>query len=593
MSEPRRPPAPTVLAFLLLASFAFQSPTLVLSDVNVVDVETGELLAGRALLVRDGRIERIEPSADLAIPAGATVVEGRGRFAVPGLVDAHVHLNEGDDPGDLWLYLANGVTTVRSMHGDAYTLSLRERVRKGELAGPRILTTGPTTAQVRVNSVELAQRTAREQKAAGYDALKMYGDGSDTMTRATYHALVSTAHEVGLQVVGHAPRNLPFSVVLEEHQDSIDHMEEIFYTAEELAPVVGPFVELQFGRKPLASRPEHVPDFVAELRPAIDALADKVRAAGLVVTPTLCTFGTIQGMTDSERLLALLEKPELAYVDPARRRQWTPERSRFRTGNWSQALPFMSEYLLRSLELQRALARAFHVRGVPILPGTDSPFDLVVQGFSLHDELTEFVRAGMTPLEALRAATLAPARAWKLDDAGSLAPGKHADLVLVARDPRADLAALRDVEGIVLAGKWIPRETLAAELARIEARQARRAPWVERIGQALDDGDLAAVSKAYAEAGPEAPALASFVERGLNDLGFNLLRSQRLSEARTVLARNVELFPASSNAWDSLGEVLWKLDRDDEAIAAYERALELDPHASGSRAMIERILAEQ
>lgn len=569
-----------------------QERVLVLQDVHVVAVESGELLRSQALVIRDGRIESMAPAAGFRAPPEAQVVAGGGRYVVPGLVDAHVHLNEGDDPLDLWLYLANGVTSVRSMHGNAATLALRERVRSGELTGPRIWTTGPTTAQVRVNSVALAESTARAQKAAGYDALKMYGDGADSMTRETYHALVATAHAVGLPVVGHAPRNLPFSLVLAEGQDSIDHMEEVVYTAEELAPLVRPFVELQFGRQPLSSRPAQVPDFAHSLAAEIEALARKVAAAGLVVTPTLVTFATIQGTT-CERLEALLAQPELIYVDPVRRRQWTPERARFRNGNWSPALPFMSEYLLRNLELQRALTRAFHAHGVPILAGTDSPFDLVVPGFSLHAELEELVRSGLTPLAALRAATLAPARAWKLADAGTIAPGQRADLVLVARDPREDLSALRAIEGVVAAGRWLPAERLTAELARIAARQARRAPWAERIGQALDAGDVDAVAEAYAEAGAEAPSLARLVEDGLNDLGYDLLRAGRLEQAHAVLARNAQLFPRSSNAWDSLGEALWKLDRDEEAIAAYERALELEPGAANARQMIERILQER
>lgn len=580
-----------LLSFLLIVLQTTDDSGIVLRDVHVVDVESGELQRSRAVYLHAGRIASLAPAEGFQAPPGARVVEGGGRFLVPGLVDAHVHLYEGDDPHDLWLYLANGVTTVRSMHGEAHTLELRARVDRGELSGPRILTTGPTTAQVRVNSVALAESTVRAQKAAGYDAVKMYGDGANSMTRETYHALVTSAHALGLQVVGHAPRNMPFSVVLEERQDSIDHMEELVYTAEELASVVRPFVELQFGRQPLSARPARVPDFAHELADEIEGLARKVAAAGLVVTPTLTTFAAIQGTT-SERLDALLAKPELAYVDPARRREWTPARARFRNGNWSQALPFMSTYLLRSLELQRALTQAFQSHGVPLLTGTDSPFDLVVPGFSLHDELAEFVRAGLTPLQALRAATLAPARAWKLADAGTIAPGMRADLVLVESDPRADLAALRGIVGVVVAGRWIPRATLDAELERIRTRQARRAPWVERVGQAIDDGDVDGVAQAYAEAGGDAPALAGFVEDGLNSLGYNLLRAGQLERAHAALARNTQLFPGSANAWDSLGEVLWKLDRDDEAIAAYERALELDPDAENARQSIERILEE-
>lgn len=576
---------------LALAALTIQAPPLLLHDVHVVDVEQGTVLEHQAVLVRGGRIERVAPASELRAPPEAERVEGGGRYLVPGLVDAHVHFFSGDDEDDLWLYLANGVTTVRSMHDEGHALELRARVAAGTLVGPRILTTGPTTAQVKVTSEELARSTARAQKAAGYDALKMYGDGADSMTRATYHALVTTAHELGLPVVGHAPRNLPFSAVLEERQDSIDHMEEVVYTAEELAPLVRPFVDVQFGRTPIASRPTRVPDFARELAPAIEVLAGKVAAAGLCVTPTLTTFGSIAATLDDE-LLTRLARPELAYVSPARRRQWTPERARFRQGSWGQALPFMAEYLRANLALQRALTRAFHAHGVPILTGTDAPFDLVVQGFALHDELDELVRSGLTPLDALRAATLTPARAWKLAESGSIAPGMRADLVLVARDPRGDVRALREPDGVVAAGRWFPRERLAAELARLSERQARRAPWVERIAAALDDDDARAAVGAWQDSGELKPALAPFLENGLNVLGYVHLRAGRMEKALAILTQNSELFPASVNAWDSLGECLWRLDRDTEAIAAYEQALELDPGASEVRAKIERILEE-
>src|SRR6185503_2013029 len=128
-------------AALLGSVVCLQAPAreLVLRDVRVVDVERGVALPERALLVRDGRIEAIAPAHELAVPAGAEVVEGQGRTLIPGLVDAHVHLYPEHDVDDLWLYLAHGVTTVRSMHGGRYQLGVRERVRKGELVGPRVL----------------------------------------------------------------------------------------------------------------------------------------------------------------------------------------------------------------------------------------------------------------------------------------------------------------------------------------------------------------------------------------------------------------------------------------------------------------------
>lgn len=583
----------TWLSSFLLVLTQTPPPALVLRDVTVVDVARGERLAGRSVLVQDGRIARILPSAELVVPAGARVIEGGGRFLIPGLMDAHVHLYENHDPADLWLYLANGVTTVRSMHGGPHQLALRERVRSGELVGPRILTTGPTTATLRVRTVEEAQRTAREQRAAGYDAIKMYGDGSDSMPRATYHALIASAHEAGIPVIGHAPRNLPFSAVLEEHQDSIDHMEEIVYTDEGLARLLRPYVDVQFGRTALAAHPElaEVPDFASALAPEIAALARRVAAAGMRVTPTLVTFGTIQAITD-EGYARLQAKDELRYVDAVRLYDWSPEHQRFRSGSWARDLGFYARYLRANFELQLALTRAFHAAGVPILAGTDSPFDFVLPGFSLHDELALLVRAGLSPAAALGAATLVPAEAMGLADSGLVAEGRRADLVLLGADPLADVGAARQVEGLVLAGRWIAPEEMRARLAEIEARQVRLAPRLADMLAAFEAEDASAFARLWTEAGEDRARLASWAEGRLNELGYRHLRAGRLEPALAILRRDTELFPRSADAWDGLGEVLWKLARPDEAIAAYEHALELDPEHANARVMIDRIVED-
>ncbi len=569
-------------------------PALVLRDVSVLDVERGALVPGRALLVQDGRVARIAPAAELVVPAGAQLIEGRGRCVIPGLMDLHVHLYEEHDPEDLWLYLAHGVTTVRSMHGGPYQLGLRARVRAGELAGPRILTTGPTTARLAVRTPEQARAVVAEQKAAGYDAIKMYGDGSDTMSRATYHALIVAAREAGIPVVGHAPRNLPFTAVLEERPSSIDHMEEIVYTDEGLGRVVRPYVDLQFGRRRFAQSPEllaRVPDFAAELAPEIADLARRVKAAGLAVTPTLITFATIQAIT-GEGYSALRQKPELRWVDAVRLHEWSPENARFRSGSWKEHLAFVARYLDANLALQMALTRAFHAEGVPILAGSDSPFDFVVPGAALHDELELLVRAGLSPLEALRAATLVPAGVLGLADSGNVAEGLRADLVLIDGDPLRDIGAARRVEGLVLAGRWLGPEQLRARLAAIEAREARLAPRLTRILAALEAGDAAAVATLWTEAGEDRARLAAWVEDRLNQLGYVHLQAQRLEPALAILRRNTELFARSPNAWDGLGEVLWRLGRPEEALAAYEHVLELDPENENARRMIERIVDE-
>jgi len=580
------------LAALLLSAPAVQERTL-LRDVRVVDLEAGRIVPGQSILIEGARIAKVAPVGELAAPAGAALVEGGGRYALPGLFDMHVHLSAAHGETTLLLLAANGVTCAQSMHGSRLHLAFRARVQRGELIGPRLFTTGPTTAQVGVHSVEQAERVVREQKAAGYDAIKMYGDGSNTMPRATYHQLVTTAHELGLRVVGHAPRNMGFSAVLEEHQDSIDHMEEIVYTDEGLARLLGPYVRLQFGGG-FDAHPEllgEVPDFRTGLKDEVRALAGKVAAAGLRVTPTLVTFATIQQTTD-DAFFELVKRPELAYFPVTVTAEWTPEKARFRNGGWQPHLDFMARYLQRNVELQAELVRAFHEAGVPLMTGTDAPFDFVVPGFSLHDELARFVACGLTPLEALRSATLVPAETLGIaGEAGTIAAGKSADLVLLEADPLADVNAVRRNAGVFLRGRWLAPEVLRSELDGLLARNAALAQSVPALTALLDGGKPVEAAAAMKKEASD-PRLSAWLERELHDRGYEALRASRLDEALLFLRTGTETFPDSADAWDSLGEVCLERAEYEQALAHYERALELDPDSANAQRMIDRCVDE-
>lgn len=581
----------------LLLSLALTTPPpsaddLVLRAVHVVDVEHGEVLRDRAVVVRGDRIAAVVPDAELEVPAGARVVDGAGGWVIPGLFDMHVHLHPRDGTELFSLYLAHGVTTVQSMHGGDFQLGLRAAVAAGEVVGPRIFTTGPTTARLGVHTVEQAREVVREQVAAGYDAIKMYGDGANSMPEETYATLLAEARAAGIRVVGHAPRNLPFDVVLENGQASIDHMEEVVYTAPGLARLVGPYVDLQFGRAQLDDHPAlvaRVPDFAAELADEVAALADAARDAGLAVTPTLTTFGAIAAMA-GDGLADLLAAPERRWDHPLRRRAWTPERNRFRNGGWSRNLPFFAEYLRRNHELQGALVRAFHDAGVPILAGTDAPFDLVTPGASLHDELAAFVACGLSELDALRTATLAPARFLGLADSGRIAPGARADLVLLRGDPLASIGNTRTVAGVALAGRWLPGAELAAELDALVERHRCTEARSEALVAALAGDDPEPILAA-AHGLRDDPYVAAEVEARVNALGYERLRAGRTLEAVATFLHNTEAFPAAANTWDSLGEAFLTAGWPAQAIEHYERSLALDPGNANARRMIERCRA--
>src|SRR5688572_9046351 len=281
-----------LLGTLASTAVAQQDPTYIIRNVQVIPMTAGAAVSSPADVVIRGRtIAQILPAGRATAASGAVVIDGRGQYLIPGLIDSHVHIKEQDP---LFLYVAAGVTTVQNMSGRPFHLDMRSRINAGSLLGPRLVTTGPTMAEVGVTTPEEVERLVAEQHARGYDAIKMYGSQGGTMTPEAYHALIVAAHQKGMRVVGHAPRNLPFDVVLRERQNSIDHMEEIVYTHRPFRRFLAPYVDLQFGRATNAVRDSlarvPVPRFSRELGPEITELARAAKQAGLAVTPNIVFF---------------------------------------------------------------------------------------------------------------------------------------------------------------------------------------------------------------------------------------------------------------------------------------------------------------
>ena len=184
-------------------------PAVAITDVTIVDVTDGRLVRNRTVIIRDGRIVSVGRPTDVSIPAGADVVDGRGRYLVPGLADMHVHLYT---EGDLFTYVANGITTVRNMAGDTMHLRMRRRVRDGAIIGPRIVTAGPVVEarplshpdNVPLENPMAVRAELTRQQAAGYDFVKVY----NALARPVYDSVVVVARSLGMPVAGHVPSSV-------------------------------------------------------------------------------------------------------------------------------------------------------------------------------------------------------------------------------------------------------------------------------------------------------------------------------------------------------------------------------------------------
>jgi hypothetical protein len=404
----------------------------------------GATLADHTVLIRDGRIAALGPRRSLSIPAGAQVIEGKGRYLMPGLTDAHVHLEYVEDPNILKLFLVNGVTTVRSMDGRPFIRDWRERVKSGGLIGPRIVTAGPIidgSPPAREDNLAVAEAASAraavvEQKREGYDFIKAYSN----LSAESYEAIVAEAKFQGLQVAGHVPK----VVKLERAISSLSSLEHLGDLAGAVA-VQGGSATPGWARRSLAAPLDQV---------RLRALAQQLAASGVWVVPTAVQQD--RWLAPAAQVESWLADPQMRNLPPQSADQWKG------SVRWSSRMDADDWKLLEQARKNRlAVISAFREAGVRLLIGSDTPNPFVIPGASVHLELANFVAAGFTPAEALAAATIETARMLGLEnEQGSIQVGRRADLLLLSANPLTDVGNAQARVGLVLGGRWIAERYL-------------------------------------------------------------------------------------------------------------------------------------
>lgn len=417
--------------------------------VDVVPMDGERVLEDRTVIVIDDRITRVGPRAEVEVPAGAVRIDGEGLWLMPGLAEMHAHIPGAGAPPEylentLFLYAANGITTIRGMLGEPSHLELRERAARGEILAPRIYTSGPSLNGSSVRSPEHAREMVREQAAAGYDFLKLHPG----LSLAAFDAIDETADDVGIPYAGHVSQAVGLERALEAGQATIDHLDG--YVEALAVPPPAPGGSQFFGLN-LVDRVD-----LDEL----PRLARETAEAGVWNVPTMALFP--QRFMDPEALLAW---PEMRYVPPQQAESWA---NAIRSGR--QDALFGDETGAAILDVRRRILLALHEAGAGILLGSDAPQVFNVPGFSMHRELAEYVEAGLSPYEALRTGTVDVARFYGVEDErGTVAEGMIADLVLVRGNPLDDVAAVREPAGVMLRGRWLSGEALVERLDAIAA----------------------------------------------------------------------------------------------------------------------------
>lgn len=412
-------------------------------NVNILPM-TGELvLRDQVVVIRDGRIAAMGAKGQVAVPAGVRIIDGAGGYLLPGLADMHVHSN--GNPLSLALFLANGVTTVREMSGQPVYLKWAGQVASGEILGPSIYTTGPILGARRTTSDSVAVATAQEAKAqveaqyaAGYRILKPY----TFLTAPAYRSALQAAKANGMYVVGHVPYSVGTAGVIDAGQNEIAHVHSFHQDY---------FRDFD---------PARVFDRYAIDEGFAERMTPRLKRAGIAVTTTLVVD---QALADSQDIDRYLARGEMAYETPG-------AVAFMRSADWTFNKLWPHDYLVNVyLPHLYRLTAALQTAGVPLVLGTDSGTAGVVHGFSTHEELALLVRAGLSPFEALLAATRNAAGVTRdQQEWGTVAAGKRADLLLLRANPLEDIARTRDISGVMKAGRWLDRRDLDRLLAEVQ-----------------------------------------------------------------------------------------------------------------------------
>ncbi len=435
---PERPREPHAIA---------AASIIAITPVAVVDVVQGRLLHDQTVIIGGTQIITVGPTTETSIPAGAVVVDGTGRFLSPGFADMHVHLYT---EGDLFTYVANGVTTVRNMAGDSTHLRMRRRVKEGVTVGPRIVTAGPVVEaaplshpdNVLLESPSGVRAELTRQKAAGYDFVKVY----EHLDRIVYDSVVAIASELGMPVSGHVPFEVGLERALALRQRSIEHFRGYI---EALMPSERPLS----GNAPYRDR-SVAWERIDTLR--IPSLVARTVASGAWNVPT---FAFIKHeLSPKAEHARLVSRPEVRHLSL----QGLPDRATTSYLKEFRESDFVATQ--RGLAGQFRLLRALDAAGAGILTGTDS----WLAGHAFADEMELLVRAGLTPARVLRAATLDASRFLGEEHLwGTVAVGRRADLVLLDANPLIDVSAARRVHAVVVSGRLLRRTDLDARLAAL------------------------------------------------------------------------------------------------------------------------------
>ncbi|MBQ4822754.1 amidohydrolase family protein [Aquimarina sp. MMG016] len=422
-----------------------KTATLIM-DVSIINVKNGSLSENQQIVIDSGKIQSISSTIENQ-ERYTTRIDGSGKYVIPGLAEMHAHIPQPSTSKArieevLFLYLSNGITTIRGMLGHSSHLELREKATNNEIISPRIFTSSPSLNGNSVTNKEQAITKVTQYQKDGYDFLKIHPG----IKLDVFDQVVKTANEVGIGFSGHVPVDVGIRHALKSKYESIDHidgfLEGLVSESENVNPNDNGFFGYNF--TPLADTSK------------IDELVQLADQNKVWIVPTQSLFERWFAPVSSEELL---KAPEMKYMPGSTLQNWKQRKDQYpvEEAQWNQ---FNT--------IRRQLLKKLQDNGGRILLGSDAPQLFNVPGFSIHHEIDGMIKAGLTPLQVIQSGTINPAIFLDKENTfGQIKEGLDADIVILDTNPLEDIKALQQVSGVMVRGKWLPKEMIDKKLSEV------------------------------------------------------------------------------------------------------------------------------
>ncbi|MDT0606020.1 amidohydrolase family protein [Croceitalea rosinachiae] len=519
-------------------------------------MEYDKVISGHGIIIKNKTIDYVGILSDNMYPRNSKIIDGQGKYVIPGLSDMHMHI---DHPDVLKVNLAYGVTTVMNYRGIPEHLALRDASSRNEIFSPNIYSTGdymegyPATmpGYLSFNNVDDARKSVQNQKEKGYDFIKVYRN-LDTLM---HKAICEEASKNNLTVVGHLSPNISLQQSLEAGQKVIAHTEELMY---------------YFNNENDTTR--------------IDDLINLLKKHNITYTPNLAIFKSLP--LQVQKIDSITSQDYIKYLQPAIFQPWRKEFNY----NYSRGKAWAKFMWERFVFLQK-VTKKINEAGIPVLTSTDAPTSGSFPGLAVHQELKEFVSIGFTPYEALKTATVAPGKFINeslnnSEKFGLIKKGYRADLLILDKNPIENIENTQTIFGVIKYGEYYSKSTMQNVLDTLEAVYKDITPIVKSIEEEIANGD---VEKAYEifKQGRSKYNDQSFL--GFYTMWYRgyrfLYQNRRLTENMDQAEKAVqfykmyqEQFPEFHGSYYILG-VAYSAKKDTvNAINSFRKSLELHPH---------------